>query len=187
MVLTKSWLRWVRGSSGLVFTLILLALLSTPALAQNTASDAAVIAAGQAQRATVDLSQLADILDNDAARAQLIATLRSAASDNLKQSPAEPLTVAQTDQSQAAPTQPADPPTEQSSAVPAVSAQDQGHISPARRLALATSGWAEQITANASTMWQAVVTLWTTPGAGQSMHAFDAAVFWNALIKFVLV
>lgn len=194
MKLTTSWFRLARDSSGLVPVLILLTLLFAPAaVALNVATDAGTATNAPANApelaTTVGLSQLADILENDTERAKLIDTLRAAVSDKLKQSPAEPLTVASSN---------SDVDVEAHAAGNATSADDSGPLSEPttaaepqvlaiRRLAQTTSGWAENISANAAIMWQSVVALWSRPAAGQSVSAFDAGAFWNALIIFVLV
>src|SRR5699024_107442 len=138
---------------------------------------------------TVGMSQLADLLEDDAARAKLVETLRSAAENQLKQAPAEPLAVAEQPLQTAADAQTAASAATAQAATAKPQAAPERQVSAARQLARTTRGWAEAFSARAASLWHQVLALGDDKQgqAATPSMAFDASAFWNGLIKLALV
>lgn len=138
------------------------------------------------------LSRLADLIENDASRAELVAQLRAAA----EQSDAAPAAQAQgtpqqaADDTSAAPAEGEDtalekaPPVDADATTVEQAAASQQRVSFARRFAQTTSDWAETIGTRLATTWGMITTINKDSGPGPE---FDATIFFNALITFALV
>lgn len=171
--------------NGAVFVLLLLSLLLAPvAGAQSTKDSTATAATGDTP---AQLSQLADLLEDDAARARLIQTLRHTADQQLEQAAAEPLVIPKVS-----------PQVDEAKLRRAASASDdtitadktQKQLPPIRQLAQTTGQWAEHIGPQIRAvggLLTGAASADTTSNAGATSSRFDAAAFWNGLISLALV
>ncbi len=126
----------------------------------------------------VGLSQLADIIENDETRAQLVSELRRAAGDGLEQAPAASSELLPEDRPQATDDEVKEAVAEQADA-------SQERVSFARRFAQVTGAWAEVIGDQVMGAWGLLASL-GEDDAGPRPE-FDGTAFVNALISFALV
>jgi len=163
----------------LTLTCLLLLAASPQLLAQQN---------GEPASEPVPLSQLADIIENDDSRAQLVDELRRAAdSPEGAEAPGGDGGPAE-DSAAAAPAAEENgaqaPPEDASAATAERAAASQQRVSFARRFAQGTSEWAETIGERLARTWGMVATINKDRGPGPE---FNATAFFNAVITLVLV
>jgi len=172
---------------GFILTLCIALVLSCPAALAQSAQPGADGA--QTSSEPLPLSQLANLIENDASRAKLIEQLRAAADNEQGVSGDEQNTAAATEQ--AGDAEPAEdaaldqaPPVDASANAVDQAAATQERVSFARRFAQTTSDWAETIGTRLATTWGMIATINQDSGPGPE---FDSKAFFNAVITFALV
>lgn len=160
--------------------------LLAPSAAFGQESPADATKAEPTAGATVGLSQLADLLEDDSARAQLVQTLRSAAADQLKQAPAEPMVAPGDSSTEGSPVTKL--PKSESGAV-TKTGQGGSETSPVREIARATGDWAEHLGSQVISTWHMLLNFGEDSAHADtaSSTAFDGTAFWNALVALVAV
>ncbi|MES1952057.1 MscS mechanosensitive ion channel [Salinisphaera sp. S4-8] len=160
-----------------VFVVLMVALIAPQAMAQQSQGDTA---GGDAAKQALPLTQLADLLENDEARAQIVDQLRQAAQSGNAEA---------TDSALPAPPESGkDPALEKApdgeGAAAEQAAASQERVSFARRFAQTTAGWAEVIGERVSATWAMLTSLDEDRGPGPE---FDMSVFIAAVTTFALV
>ncbi|GAB3684805.1 mechanosensitive channel protein [Salinisphaera aquimarina] len=171
----------------LILTVCLAMLVFAPgAMAQQEKSTADGM---QTSSEPLPLSKLADLIENDESRAQLIQELRDAAAQ--QQTGDKSATAAnQAPVPEAAPEKGEDqalesaPPADASQATVEQAAASKERVSFARRFAQSTSDWAETIGTRLAVTWGMITTINEDSGPGPE---FDSTAFFNAVITFALV
>lgn len=157
-----------------LFATLSLAVMAPQAMAQQQGE----APSGDNASEVLPLSQLADLLENDEAREQIVDRLRDAADGQ----------AAQADSALPAPPEEGeDPALERAPDEGAASAQaaaSQERVSFARRFAQTTAGWAEVIGERVAVTWAMLTSLNEDRGAGPE---FNAGLFFAAVTTFALV
>lgn len=157
-----------------LFVTLSLAVMAPQAMAQQQGE----APSGDNASEVLPLSQLADLLENDEAREQIVGQLRAAADGQ----------AAQADSALPAPPEEGeDPALERAPDEGAASAQaaaSQERVSFARRFAQTTAGWAEVIGERVAATWAMLTSLNEDRGAGPE---FKTGLFFAAVTTFALV
>lgn len=128
---------------------------------------------------SVSLDQLANLLENNKTRKQLIQQLRQAAANEGQSEAAASPEAQASDQPKAI--------AAESDHAEQQQAGSQQRVSFARRFAQITAGWSEAIGARVGSAWNVVVDLAKSGNAQHSQVSFKASVFFDALLMFAIV
>ncbi len=163
----------------LAYALVCLFMLAPLAQAHAAQSSAGGAKGGSDQ--SVSLDKLADLLENDKTRQQLITELRQAAAQDQKNSSSQPPAKGRDKTLEHAPT------TEKAGQAKKQEAASSQRVSFARRFAELTASWSETIGARVVSTWGMITALAQSGNADHSQVSFSASAFFNAVLMFAIV